>query len=90
MNKIGTYFEGKLLTGSFRKWGAMENISTSEEVMVLGENCVIWTCKDLYSSENVAAMVMQKDEMGASCDKHGGEEKCVQGSGGKTCRKESA
>ena len=28
--------------------------------------------------------------MRASCDKHGGEEKFVQGSGGKTCRKESA
>jgi len=45
MNKIDPYFEGKLLTGSVRKWGAMENISTSEEVMVPGENCVIWTCK---------------------------------------------
>jgi hypothetical protein len=90
MNKIVSYYEGKLLTGNFRKWGAMENISISEEVMVLAENCVIWTCKDLYSSENVAVMVMQKDEMGAPCDKHGREEKCVQGSGRKTCRKESA
>jgi hypothetical protein len=28
--------------------------------------------------------------MGAPCDKHGGGEKCVQGSGGKTFRKEIA
>jgi hypothetical protein len=45
---------------------------------------------DFYSSENVVTMVMQKDEMGAPCDKHGGGEKCVQGSGGKTFRKEIA
>jgi len=45
---------------------------------------------DLYSSENVVTMVIQKDEMGAPSDKHGREEKSVQRSGGKTCRKESA
>jgi hypothetical protein len=32
---------------------------------------------DLYSSENVFTMVMQKDEMEAPCDKHWGEEKLV-------------
>ena len=45
---------------------------------------------DIYSSENAVTMVMQKGEMGAPCDKYGGEENCMQGSGGKTCRKESA
>lgn len=29
---------------SVRKWGATENASNSEEVMVSRENCVIWTC----------------------------------------------
>lgn len=45
---------------------------------------------DLNSSENVVTMVMKKDEMGAPCDKHWGEEKRVEGTGGKTCRNDSA
>lgn len=34
--KLIPYVEGKLLTENVRKWGAMEKISTSEEVMVPG------------------------------------------------------
>lgn len=41
--KLISYFEGKLLTESVRKWGGMENISTSEEVMLSREKYVIWT-----------------------------------------------
>jgi len=44
MKKFTPYFEGKLLTESTRKWGAMENASTSEEVMMSREDCIIWTC----------------------------------------------
>lgn len=43
--KLIPYFEGKcVLTENVLKWRAMENISKSEEVIVPGENCVIWTC----------------------------------------------
>jgi hypothetical protein len=44
MNKIDSSFWGKIIEEKVRKWCAMENISTSEEVMVSGENCVIGTC----------------------------------------------
>jgi hypothetical protein len=37
MNKIDPLFWGKIIEEKVRKWCAMENISTSEEVMVSGE-----------------------------------------------------
>jgi hypothetical protein len=42
---------------------------------------------DLHSSPNTArVIIIEENEMGGACRKYGGQEQCIQGSGGKHLR----